>query len=170
MGDSAFFESPGLQQQVGTGSGKQELAGVLDVNAGPATTVGTGEQTLKTSTLKANSLSEDGKTLKIRAWGTTAGVAGTRTMSLKYAGAVIAQLVVAGGVAAASWYLEAVASKAGLNLEAIGIALAPGNIANALQSLPMALSLADQSIIVTGNCANAADAIVARGLVVEFLN
>jgi len=173
MGDVAFFEAPGLQQQMGTGTGKQKMVGVSDVVTGAVATVGAGEQTLLSSTLKANSLSENGKAVKIKAWGTAAGVAGAKTMLIKFGGANVAQAIIPIAVAANSWFLEVVIARTGAVAETFGGSGAIGLVASGVSALAGILAsdtTADIAIAVTGNCANAADTIFARGLVVEFLN
>lgn len=171
MGDSAYFESPGLQQQMGISTGKQELVGVVDASPVAVATSGAGSQDLKTSIQPANALSENNKGFKIRAGGTMAGVAGARTASITFGGTVVAQVVVPLGTAAAAWYLEATVLRAGASLqEAVGFGVAPGDICNATRAAPAAPTTAAITIAVNGNPADAGDTITATMLEVEFLN
>jgi hypothetical protein len=176
MGDSASFEAPGLKQQMGIGDGEQRLVGVADVQTGPVSTVGAGLQVLLTSVLKANSLSENGKGIRITAWGTATGVAGDKSAIITFGGSNIGQAVIAVAVALNSWHMEAVIVRSGpLSQEGSGIGLIglSPSVATPVNQLSAAFAknpALDIPITVTGLCLNAADTLIARGMVVEFLN
>jgi hypothetical protein len=171
MGDVATFEAPGLKQQMGIGAGRQTLAGVVGLSVVPVSTVGAGAQTLLSALLKKLSLSENGKAVKLKAFGTSTGVAGTRTMQLKFGATVVAQLIIAPAGSASSWFLEAVVARTGAVTQVSGgFAMAPGDFGPACTTPAENNDAADIPITVVGNCTNVADAIVAKGLVVEFLN
>ena len=157
---------------MGTGAGLAQASGTANVNT---TAVGTDadllEKTLITYDLPANSLSANGKLVKIRVWGTTAANANTKTIRLYFGTAVVRQI----GASATNdedWIMEAIVVRTGAaTQDAIGFELVNNSTVFTTHSEPAEDETAAITIRVTGeNAVATANDIVAEGMLVEYLN
>lgn len=73
----------------GTGTGQPILIGTLSVNTTQVGNVGAGADNLMTYSLPANSLSANGKGVRITAWGRLANNANAKTLNLSFGGTAI---------------------------------------------------------------------------------
>lgn len=130
------------------------------------------ETDLITYSLPANSLSANNRGVRVKAWGTTAANANTKTVRLYFGGTVVASNNISQAPNGVAWRLEAeVFRTAAATQDSIG----GGRVGSIQQS--EVLTLATESttgaitIKVTGqNGTAAASEVVAEGLAVEFLN
>jgi hypothetical protein len=79
--------------QMGTGSGVATLVGVAHVNTTAVGNVGAGEDDLMTYSLPANSLSSNGKGVRVTAWGRTANNANAKTLKIYFGVAIATYLL-----------------------------------------------------------------------------
>lgn len=162
--------APGSTVDMGTGTGNATLVGVANVNVTAVGNVGVGEDDLISYTLPANSLSANGKTIRIRAWGTAANNANAKTVKVYFGTATILTTSLTASVAD-SWWVEALVVRTGAStqdvvarLEETGANVMDMEVGTATQT-----DTATIAIKLTGT-ATADNDIVQEGLLVEFLN
>lgn len=156
----------------GGGAGTIIPSGVIHINT---TAVGTDadtvEKDLLTYSLPANSLSANGKGVRIRAWGTTAGNANNKSIRLKF-GATATMFLVGIVMNNQNWTFETDVWRTGA---ATQDAIATGSRAN----ISIGATFTNPTEDVTGaiiikltgeNAVAEANDIVAEGIKVEFLN
>ena len=137
---------------------------VLHVNTTSQATTGTSEEVLATYTLPANTLSADGKALRIQAWCTTAANTNSKTFQIRVGGI--------GGVSVAS--TATATSGAALALTSTVIRtgastqVATGSGLN--YTTPNRNTAATIDIVVLGTTGTAAGDLTFRALLVEALN
>jgi hypothetical protein len=162
--------------QMGTGTGVATLVGVAHVNTTAVGNVGTGEDDLMTYSLPANSLSANGKGIRVTAWGTTANNANVKTYRF-YFGTSSIGFVLTSSIAGA-WRSEFTAFRVGSNLQDAAFkisevvnsaALAAPKEAQVAIDADAETDTAAITIKVTGE-ATANNDIVQQGMLVEFLN
>jgi hypothetical protein len=171
-----FFLDAGIDElQTAAGIAPTALANIggnLSIDNGTAgTTAVITEETLLTYTLPASSLTQDGRGVRIRAWGTTAANANLKTIKLKFGATNVLDT---GAVASngETWYFEADVYRTGAaTQDAIGkpyfyvAAINGGQITNPAETLS-----AGFAIVVSGQNGTAtANDIVAEGLSVEYI-
>ncbi len=148
------------------------IGGNLNIdNSTAGTTAVVTEETLLTFTLPANSLTQNGRGVRIRAWGTTAANANLKTVRLKFGATNVLDT---GAVAsnAETWYFEADVYRTGAaTQDAIGkpywyvAGMNDGQITNPAETLS-----AGFAIVVSGQNGTATvNDIVAEGLSVEYI-
>ena len=91
-GSALMLATDNVVFKAGTGSGQASGIGKITVDTTKVGTVGTGEDTLITYDLPANSLSSDGKGVRITAWGTTGANGNGKIVKLHFGGTVIRQI------------------------------------------------------------------------------
>lgn len=174
------FVTPGVMQTsqgsteipAGTGSAFAGVGGVLTVNTTQAgTTAVTTEEDLWTYSLPANTLSANGKAVRITAFGTTAANANNKTIKLYFGSTVVATSGTSGynGIA---WTLTVpvIRTGAATQLGMGGVAVVGGSLGNSWSAPAETLSGAI-TIKVTGqNGTASANDIVFRGAIVEYLS
>ena len=158
--------------QAGLGAGQHRTQGLIAAN-----TVSTGngadqtEDILQSFVLPANSLSANGKGVRVRAWGTTAANADNKQVKLYFGASVLAS-----GVAAANnvaWNLEIVVLRTAAGAQSV---IGGGNFNAASVSPAYTSGTDDETTALTIKCtgqdstASSANAIVCKGMIVEFLN
>ncbi len=173
---SKLFLDAGIDElQTAAGTAVTALAnigGKLNIdNTTAGTTAVTTEETLLTYTLPANSLTQGGRGIRIRAWGTTAATATTKRIRLKFG----ATNVFDSGVVTSNnetWHFQAEVYRTGAaTQDAISFVsfyaavIVPAQITNPAETLS-----AGFAIVVSGQngTANIND-IVAEGLSVEYI-
>lgn len=142
--------------------------GVIKLDTTSAGNVGAGEDTLITYDLPANTLNSDGRTVKIKAWGTTASNSNTKTIKLYFGSTVIItdSLAIVGD----SWLFEGVVTRTGASAQdAIGEGKINGITPTVTHSEPSEDNTTATTIKITGE-ATSNDDIVAQGLLVEVIN
>lgn len=157
--------------QAGLSTSVFNPAGILSVNT---TSTGNGadttEDTLLTFNLPAKVLSANGKTVKIRAWGTTAANADNKTMKLYFGSEVIATATAA--TSNKGWLLELEVIRTGASTQVV---FGQGQV-DTTNVTPLITTGAETDtaaivIKVTGQAGTGnANDIVAKGLIVEMSN
>lgn len=156
----------------GTGSGTRNPSGVISITT---TAVATGADTNETDaasyTLPANSLSANGKGVRVKAWGTTAGNGNNKTLQFYFGGTSV---YTTGAVAAnaKNWFVEATIIRTGAGAQDIAInghfngsIIVASNITTAAKD-----ETATQVIKFTlTNGSSSASDIVLEGATIEFL-
>ena len=162
-----------LQTAAGTApTAVANIGGNLSIDNGTAgTTAVVTEETLLTYTLPANSLTQNGRGVRVRAWGTTAANANLKTVRLKFGATNVLDT---GAVASngETWYFEADVYRTGAaTQDAIGkpyfyvAGINNGQITNPAETLS-----AGFAIVVSGQNGTATvNDIVAEGLSVEYI-
>jgi hypothetical protein len=129
----------------------------------------TGEDDLMSTTIPANTLTEVGDRVMIRAWGTTANNANTKTIKLYFGSAtVVSQALTASQVG--KWLIEAIVCRVSLNVqeahalivESIGTTLAAAKHAQEITALT-ATETASITVKCTGTSSASTDDIVQEG-------
>jgi hypothetical protein len=148
------------------------LGGVLTVSTTQAgTTAVTTEEDLWTYSLPANTLSANGKSLRITVWGTTAANANTKNVRAYFGGTEVAagQSTTSG----ANWRIDVVLHRTGASAEiSNGLTIFGGAVAGNQSDASLTSDTTGAiPIKVTGqNGTAAANDIVFRGAIVEALN
>jgi hypothetical protein len=162
-----------LQTAAGTApTAVANIGGNLSIdNTTAGTTAVVTEEVLLTYTLPANALTQDGRGVRIRAWGTTAANANLKTIKLKFGATNVLDT---GAVASngETWYFEADVYRTGAaTQDAIGkpffyvAAINGGQITNPAETLSAGFAIA-----VSGQNGTATvNDIVAEGLSVEYI-
>jgi hypothetical protein len=162
--------------QMGTGSGVATLVGVAHVNTTAVGNVGAGEDDLMTYSLPANSLSANGKGVRVTAWGITANNANVKTYRFYFGTSSIGYVLTSSitGV----WRSEFTVFRTGPNTQDAAFkisevvnsaALAAPKEAQVAIDADAETDTAAITIKVTGE-ATANNDIVQQGMLVEFLN
>lgn len=161
----------GTEVKLGTGNGVLKPAGVFAVDTTSAqTAANTSETDLVTDSLDANSLSANGKGVKVKAWGTFAANGNTKTVKLYFGATVIA--TVTGAYNGVAWEVEAIVLRTGATTqEAGGHGLVSGQSPTVTRSAPGETLSGAVTIKATGqNGTAAAGDIVFRGFIIEAIN
>ena len=154
----------------GTGTATGRVSNVLNVNTTSQATTGTSEEVLATYTLPANTLSANGKAIRIRAWGNHAANTNATTGRIRFGG--IGGTAIATHFSATSngsWILEAVVVRTGAATQAANGNGNFGTNSPSVSSPTQTLSNAID-IVVTGTTAVAAGDLTFYGMIVEALN
>ena len=155
---------------MGGGTGNATFVGVANINSTAVGNVGVGEDDLITYTLPVSSLNANGKTIRIRAWGTAANNANAKTVKVYFGTAVILTTALTVSVAD-SWWVEALVTRTGASTQD-AVARLEETGANAMDMEVSTATQTDTAAIViklTGTATTDND-IVQEGLLVEFLN
>lgn len=159
--------------QKGAGTATAAPSGVLHVSTTQAGTIAdTNETDLWSYALPANTLSADGKALRIRAWGTTGATANTKTLRL-YVGATALFTLGPSGYNNLGWHIDAIVVRTGASAQLAQTFAAIGVITGAVNqgTTPAADTTAAITLKVTGqNGTAAANDVVLKGAIVEALN
>ncbi len=159
-----------LSLQMGTGTGAAEASGKANVNT---TAVGTDANTLEkdllTYSLPANSLSADGKLVKITVWGTVTS-ASSKTIRLKFGATVIRDIATSSG--GLDWRIDGTVIRTGAATQDAMATASLDTVAPDTTISTPAETLSGAVVIkLTGQNGTAtANDIVAEGMLVEYLN
>ena len=148
------------------------LVGVLSSQTGSVgCTNGGTDDTLYTFSLPANSMSANGKGVRVTTWGTAVNNANAKRVKTFF-GATAVQSTALTAAQANAWktVIEVIRTGAATQ-EAFGIFLEGGvvTLLDAAQSGPAETLSGAVTIKVTGNCTAASD-ILGKAMIVEFLN
>ena len=144
-----------------------EVMGKANVNTTKVGNVGTGEDDLITYSLPANSLSADGKGVKIKAWGTTAANGNTKTIKLHFGSTVVRQIG-ASAINDKDWKIDAIVIRTGASTQdALGTEIVD-SIALNTHSEPGEDTTTATTIKVTGEATSNND-IVCEGMFTEYI-
>lgn len=157
------------------GSGTETFRpdGIINIDtAASSTAANTTETDLITYSLPLNSLSANNRGVHIKAWGTTANNANSKTCRIYFGNSVLASNNVSTAPNGNSWLLEADVFRTGTSTQD---AIGNGQFGNVAQSVTFSLPTEDITgaitIKVTGqNGTSAASDITAQGLLISFLN
>jgi len=158
--------------KAGTSSSTVKPMGLIDIDT---TAVGTGADTnetdLITFSLPADSLSADGKVVRITAWGNTAANGNTKTIRLKF-GAEEIRAIGPSAINGLDWRIDGLVIRTGATTQD---AMATESLDAAAQDTTIttpAETLSGAVVIkITGeNGSAAANDIVCEGMMIEFLN
>jgi hypothetical protein len=155
----------------GGGSGTIKPAGLLSMNiTSTGTDANTNEKDLATYSLPASTLNAARKTLRIRAWGTTAANANNKTMKLYFGANVITTPTAATN--AKNWFLELIVVRNGTNTQVVmGFGLVDTTPVTPYSATGSETASGAITIKATGtNGSASANDIVLKGMSVEMLN
>ena len=167
--DTAGKHKDGASLIMGTGTGEAKLSGMVSVNT---TAVGTDadtvEKDLMTYSLPADSLSSNGKGIKVRAWGTTGANADNKTIKVYFGSATYST-----GVASLNnnkWLVELLVYRTGASgQDWVASMLMDGNTTDVQLGTLTEDETAAITIKVTGqNAVATADDVKCEGMTVEF--
>lgn len=174
--DHKLFLDAGIDElQTAAGQAPTALAdigGKLNVNNGTqGTTAVTTEETLHSYSLPANSLTQDGRGVRIKAWGTTAANANNKTVKLKFGATAVLDT---GAVASnnETWHFVAEVFRTGAaTQDAVSfVSHYNGTVIQAQITNPAETLSGAVTIAVTGqNGTASANDIVAEGFTVEYI-
>src|SRR5258708_4687268 len=160
---------------IGTGSGIATLVGVANVNTTAVGNVGAGPDDMMTYTLPVNSLSVNGKGIRVRAWGTTANNANAKTVSFNFGGSSSSFTLSAS--IAGRWYGEMIVIRTGSIAQKSSRWMSEQQAGATLIAPKTALTEVTPAEAETGTivvkCQSlgvAANDVVQEGMLVEFLN
>ena len=143
---------------------------VLNVNTTPKATTGTSEEVLATYTLPANTLSADGKAIRVRAFGKHAANANVATLQIRaggIGGSVIATCTA--NVSNGQWVMDVIYIRTGASAEIAGsLVFGSTGAGNALPGTQNTANAID--IVVTGATPTSAGDVTFIGMIVEALN
>lgn len=161
----------GSTVNAGTGSARATVGGVLNVNTTSQATTGTAEEVLATYTLPANTLSANGKGVRIIAFGASAANANVKITRIRFGGiggTIIAALSFSSS--AASWRLSAEVVRTGAATQ-ITTSQSGSGATSSSQTVSASQTLSGTvDIVVTGVTATSAGDATFQGLIVEALN
>jgi hypothetical protein len=157
----------------GTGSAVATLGGVLNVNTTSQATTGTVEEVLATYTLPANTLSANGKGVRITAWGTTAANGNAKTTRIRFGGiggTIVA--TVAGSSSGSAVVLSCVITRTGAATQtSVSLTQLMASSTNSVTvAAPTQTLSGTVDIVVTGTTAASAGDLTFVGMIVEALN
>ena len=160
------------QFQMGTGTGRAPGVGKANANVTAVGNVGVGEDDLITYSLPANSLSANGKGVKIKAWGTTVNNVNAKTLKVYFGSQVILTNSLAVSLAG-FWYAEAIVIRSGASTQDIIANLNTNTATVAVVDQEITAGTQTDTAAITIKCTGEAvdnNDIVQEGLLVEFLN
>lgn len=131
-------------------------------------TVGTSKETLATIVLPANSMSSNGKAIRITVWGITAANANNKTVTIDFGATTVSTLTNAtnGG----NMVVEAIVVRTGAaTQEAIGTGIT-ATVASSTRTTPAETLSGNINILATATTPTAGGDFTFKGMVVEFLN
>ena len=168
-----IYDSTGsyLQQAMGTGTGFAKIVGVSNVNTTAVGNVGTGTDDLMTYALPANSMSANGKGIRITAWGTAANNANAKTVTVVFGGTTLLSTALTASQVDV-WWAEAVVIRTSATAQEAFAELTQGGtvtLSDVEQSTPAETLSGAVTIKCTGTATSDND-IVQEGMVIEFLN
>jgi len=148
------------------------LPPILYTNTTTAGTVGTGEQTLMTATIPANTLAKNGDVIEAEFWGTVTGNVSPNTyVRLKFGSTLILQTGIQTGASGAYWRNRATIVRSGVGTQKAITVFLPSNLSNNGTMLPSSLTedeTSDLNLFVTGDGLNNDDVTV-EGMIVKYL-
>lgn len=156
----------------GSGRDKARIGGSLHVNTGSiGTDADTLEKTLMSYDLKANSFNQNGRGVRINAWGTFANNVNIKSVRLYFGATVLVINDITTTPMGGDWHFTAmVLHNAANSQEAIGFAHVQFVSQSIDRTAPTENQAADITIKVTGqNGTAAANEIVCEALLVEFI-
>lgn len=157
----------------GSGSETFRPDGVIHIDcAAAATSANTTETDLISYSLPLNSLSANNRGVHVKAWGTTANNANTKTVRLYFGNSVVASNNVSTAPNGTAWILEADVFRTGTSTQD---AIGSGLFGNAAQSASFSLPTEDITGAITikisgQNGTSNASEIVAQGMAITYLN
>ncbi|MCH8049345.1 hypothetical protein IH979_01390 [Patescibacteria group bacterium] len=160
-----------LSFAMGTGSGQAQASGKANVNTTAVGNVLGGDDDLMTYSLPANSLSADGKGVRISAWGTSAANGNTKTVKLHFGSTVLRQ-VGPSALNAQDWRIEATLIRTGASTQdAVGTELVDNSSVFITHSEPAEDTTGAIIIKVSAESgSSASNDIVQEGMLIEYLN
>lgn len=159
-------------EYVGSGGAKGEISSVLHVNTTQTgTAADTNETTLWSYSLPANTLSANGRVLRIRVWGSTAANTNNKTIQLKFGATTLRS---SGTVASNGevWRFDALVVRTGAATQiALTEFVRATTFLNPASAGPTDDTAGAIAIVLTGtNGTESANDIVFRAAIVEALN
>ena len=152
-------------------SSLSRAVGVIDAQYTAVGNVGTGEDTLMTYTLPANSLVASGRGVRVKAWGTLADNVNAKTLKLHFGSVAILTKAVAIS-SLGPWALEAVILRASLSSQRCMAQLleigGPSVVLDLETSSPTQTETGAIVIKCTGTATDNND-IIQAGMLIEFL-
>ncbi len=160
-----------VKSTAGTGTAEPVMVGTISVNTTAVGNVGAGTDDLMTYSLPANSLSANGKGVRVKAWGTTANNANAKAITFQFGStSVVSSSLAISQVGV--WYVEVMVFRTGANAQAYISELinrGVGNNANATEGSATETDTSAITIKMTG-VGVADNDIVQKGMIVEFIN
>ena len=160
------------QFQMGSGTGRAANVGKANANVTAVGNVTVGEDDLITYALPANSLSANGKAVKIKVWGTTANNVNAKTLKLYFGSQIILTNSLAVSIAG-FWYAEAIVVRTGASTQDIFANLNTNTATVAVVDQEITAGTQTDTAAITIKCTGEGtdtNDVVQEGLLVEFLN
>lgn len=164
---------PGGLSNIAVGAGTQTGSPVLSIftSTTAASNVGTAETDLITYAMPANTLSADGKGLRIRAWGTLANDANTKTVRVYFGASVVETY--AGTNGNTGWYSDSTVLRTGATAQiSVGWQtqnVVSGGIRGLTTASPTETLSGAVTIKVTGQSGAASNDVTVLALIIEAL-
>ena len=154
----------------GTGTAASTVSGVISVNTTAVGNVGGGQDDLMTYSLPANTLSADGKAIRITAWYSTASNGNTKTITLAFGGTTLT------GTISSTFnnqlgIIRAVIVRTGASAQEAATWDTLNTQFGTLRTTPAETMSGAITIKMTGQSGSSAtDDVVQRGMIIEVLN
>ena len=154
----------------GGGQDRAKIGGVLNVNTTAVGNVGGGEDNLITYPVKPNTLSEDGKIVRMTAFGTTAANGNTKAVKCYFGATLVTNISTAGS--AVDWRHQITVIRTGA---ATQMAVGTFGFEDGVGNMNYATPTEDTGTSITVKCTgqsteSTTNDIVQRGLIVEVMN
>ncbi|MCK5583347.1 MAG: hypothetical protein KAI33_06130, partial [Elusimicrobiales bacterium] len=162
-----------VTHKMGTGTGEGKPIGLANVNLTSAgTAADTAEHELITYALPADSLSANGKGIRVKIWGTTANNANVKTIKLYFGSTAHVSNDVTASPDNVHWEFEMMVFRTGSNAQD---ATGYGTLGSVLQSTKFAAYTETDTVAITIKVTGQSGTgtlndIVAEGMIVEFIN
>lgn len=166
---------------LGTGQTLPSLTGILNANTTAVGNVGTGTDDLITYALPASALEAVGQSLRVRAWGTTAGNANAKTLTINFGATVVytkaLEVATATNLQTGQWIFDMLVTRTGASTQAIVVSLrqllgGTAAIRDEIVGHGIVAATETDTAAITIKCTGAATSdndIVQSGLIVEGL-
>ena len=163
---------PASNVDMGTGSGGATLVGVANSQTTTVGNIGAGTDDLMTYTLPANSLSSDGKAVRVTATGDFAANANTKTLAFVFGATTVTVNASTAAPNNRRWFVTAIIYRTGASAERLtGLASITTGIETVFDEAPVDATTGTIVIKFTGNsAASATDDVRQFSMLVEFLN
>jgi len=155
--------------KMGSGTGRARIVGVANVNTTAVGNVGVGVDDLITFSLPANSLSVNGKGVRITAWGTFASNGNTKQVNLDFGATTIRQIGPA-GINGLDWRIDGIVIRTGAATQkAIATEIVDTTAPDSTLTTPAETLSGAVIIKCTGEGVSDND-IVQEGMLIEYLS
>ena len=172
--NGAITNTSTISCTAGTGTATPVLIGTISVNTTAVGNIGVGTDDLMTYSLPANSLSANGKGVRVTAWGTLANNANAKTLTVNFGSVVLATdaMTINGAL---NWYIDALIFRTALGAQRYVAKIQSSANGSSVRDFDIESGTAAETdtAAITIKCTGAATAdndIVQNGMFIEFIN